>query len=203
MALWYRMIRYNIPPLWLVAPFVMLLLMIATGPLFFYRFWERHYAKVSVGLGVIVAAYYGFVMEHGVSLLERTLEEYLSFLALIASLFVVSGGILIRIERRGGPLTNALLLFVGALLSNFVGTTGASMLLIRPYMRINEGRLKAFHLVFFIFIVSNIGGALTPVGDPPLFLGFLKGGALFLGVAQNMVAVGYYCCRSSAHFHHS
>ncbi len=166
-------------PLWLVIPFVTLLIMIATGPLLFHRFWERHYPKVSVGLGFSVVCYYGFLMKHGLHVLEHTLEEYLSFIALIASLFVVSGGILIRIERKGTPLINTVILFFGAVISNLIGTTGASMLLIRPYMRINEGRLKAFHIVFFIFIVSNIGGALTPVGDPPLFLGFLKGVPFF------------------------
>jgi Na+/H+ antiporter NhaD/arsenite permease-like protein len=169
----------HLPPLWLLAPFITLLVMIATGPLLFHRFWEQHYPKVSVGLGVLVAGYYGIMMEQGLHVLEHTLEEYLSFIALISSLFVVSGGILIKIERRGSPLINALLLFFGAVISNLVGTTGASMLLIRPYMRINEGRLKAFHIVFFIFIVSNIGGSLTPVGDPPLFLGFLKGVPFF------------------------
>jgi Na+/H+ antiporter NhaD/arsenite permease-like protein len=172
-------IRNNLPPLWLVTPFIALLVMIATGPLLFHRFWERHYPKVAVGLGLVVAGYYGFMMDHGWHVLEHTLEEYLSFIALITSLFVVSGGILIKIERKGTPLINALLLFLGAIISNLVGTTGASMLLIRPYMRINKGRLKAFHIVFFIFIISNIGGALTPVGDPPLFLGFLKGVPFF------------------------
>lgn len=164
---------------WLIMPFIILLIMIATGPLLFHRFWERHYPKVSIGLGFSVACYYGFLMEHGLHVLEHTLEEYLSFIALISSLFVVSGGILIRIERRGTPLINASLLFFGAVIANLIGTTGASMLLIRPYMRINEGRLKAFHIVFFIFLVSNIGGALTPMGDPPLFLGFLKGVPFF------------------------
>ncbi len=169
----------HLPPLWLALPFVILLVMIATGPLFYHRFWERHYPKLSLGFGLVVAAYYAFLMEQGTSLLVRTLEEYLSFIALISSLFVVSGGILIRINRRGTPLTNSLLLLFGAAISNIIGTTGASMLLIRPFMRMNEGRLKAFHIVFFIFMVSNIGGALTPVGDPPLFLGFLKGVPFF------------------------
>lgn len=167
------------PPVWLVAPFVALLLMIATGPLFYHRFWERHYPKVAIGLGSFVSLYYAFMMEHGPRTLLHALEEYLSFIALITALFVVSGGILIRIERRGSPLINGLLLFFGAILSNLIGTTGASMLLIRPFMRMNEGRLRAFHIVFFIFIVSNIGGGLTPVGDPPLFLGFLKGVPFF------------------------
>jgi Na+/H+ antiporter NhaD/arsenite permease-like protein len=169
----------NHPPLWLMTPFVFLLMMIATGPLLYHRLWERHYPKVSVGFGSLVAYYYLFFIEDGVHILENTFEEYLSFIALISSLFVVSGGILITINRRGSPIINASLLFFGALIANVIGTTGASMLLIRPYMRINAGRLKAFHIVFFIFIVSNIGGALTPVGDPPLFLGFLKGVPFF------------------------
>ena len=170
---------HHLPPVWLVAPFILLLLMIATGPLLYAHFWEHHYSKVSIGLGGVVAAYYGFLMDQGAKILLHSLEEYLSFLALITALFVVSGGILIRIERRGSPFINGALLFTGALISNCIGTTGASMLLIRPYMRINEGRIKSFHIVFFIFIVSNIGGALTPIGDPPLFLGFLKGVPFF------------------------
>jgi Na+/H+ antiporter NhaD/arsenite permease-like protein len=167
------------PPLWLVAPFILLLLMIATGPLFYPRFWEHHYTKVSILLGAVVALYYGFVFDRGLSILWHTLEEYISFLALISALFVAAGGILIQIERRGSPLINGALLLFGAIFANLIGTTGASMLLIRPFIRINEGRIKAFHIVFFIFIVSNIGGGLTPVGDPPLFLGFLKGVPFF------------------------
>ncbi|MCF8215375.1 MAG: sodium:proton antiporter [Chlorobium sp.] len=174
----------HLPPVWLVVPFVLLLLMIATGPLFYHRFWEHHYPKVAVGLAAIVAGYYGFMMDHGWHVLEHTLEEYLSFIALISSLFVVSGGILIRIERRGKPLVNGLLLMFGAVLANLIGTTGASMLLIRPFMRMNAGRLKPFHVVFFIFIVSNIGGGLTPIGDPPLFLGFLKGVPFFWVISK-------------------
>ena len=168
-----------LPPVWLITPFLVLLLMIATGPLLYHRFWEYHYGIVACGLGLVVAGYYGLFMKNGTRVLEHTLEEYLSFIALISALFVVTGGILIKIERRGSPWINGLVLLFGALIANVIGTTGASMLLIRPYMRINEGRLKAFHIVFFIFIVSNIGGGLTPVGDPPLFLGFLKGVPFF------------------------
>ncbi|NTV99374.1 MAG: citrate transporter, partial [Chlorobiaceae bacterium] len=127
----------------------------------------------------LVAIYYGLMMDDGPKVLNHTLQEYLSFIALVSSLFIVSGGILIRIQRKGSPLVNGLLLFSGALLSNLVGTTGASMLLIRPYLRMNAGRIRPFHIVFFIFIISNIGGALTPIGDPPLFLGFLKGVPFF------------------------
>ncbi|MBN1928663.1 MAG: sodium:proton antiporter [Chlorobiaceae bacterium] len=174
----------SLPPVWVAAPFVLLLLMIATGPLFYPRFWEHNYKRVSIALGGAVALWYGFRMEHGTHLLLHTLEEYLSFISLISALFVVAGGILIRIGRRGSPLVNGALLFFGAILANVVGTTGASMLLIRPYLRINEGRLKAFHIVFFIFIVSNVGGGLTPIGDPPLFLGFLRGVPFFWVLAH-------------------
>jgi len=169
----------SLPPVWLATPFAVLLLMIATGPLFYPKFWEHHYQKVSIVLGAFVALWYGFAVEGGLHRLEHTFEEYVSFIALIASLFVVAGGILIKIERRATPTFNATLLLFGAVLANIVGTTGASMLLIRPYLRVNEGRLKPFHIVFFIFIVSNIGGALTPIGDPPLFLGFLRGVPFF------------------------
>jgi Na+/H+ antiporter NhaD/arsenite permease-like protein len=168
-----------LPPPWLVMPFLVLLLMIATGPLFYSRFWEHHYKKVSIALGTSVSLWYAFGMEYGPYRLEHALEEYLSFIALLSSLFIVAGGILIRIGRRGSPLVNGSLLLFGAVLANVIGTTGASMLLIRPYLRINEGRLKPFHIVFFIFIVSNIGGAMTPIGDPPLFLGFLRGVPFF------------------------
>ena len=106
-------------------------------------------------------------------------EEYISFIALLASLFVASGTILIKTDFAGTPKANAALLFVGAVIANLIGTTGASMLLIRPYMRLNKGRLKAYHIIFFIFTVSNVGGALTPIGDPPLFLGFLRGVPFF------------------------
>ncbi|MBN1929766.1 MAG: sodium:proton antiporter [Chlorobiaceae bacterium] len=174
----------ELPPLWLVAPFVILLLMIATGPLFYHRFWERHYPKVAIALALAVAVWYGLFIGHGTHALSHALQEYISFIALVGSLFVVSGGILISIDRPGSPVTNLMILTFGEIISNFIGTTGASMLLIRPYLRINEGRLKPFHIVFFIFIVSNIGGALTPIGDPPLFLGFLKGVPFFWVISK-------------------
>lgn len=169
----------SLPPIWLVVPFIILLFMIATGPLFYPHMWEHHYPKIAMTLGALVAVYYGFLMDHGVLSLLHTLEEYIAFIALLTALFVASGGILIKFNAAGKPWVNGLILLGGAILSNFIGTTGASMLLIRPFMRMNEGRLKPFHVVFFIFIVSNIGGGLTPIGDPPLFLGFLKGVPFF------------------------
>jgi len=169
----------SLPPVWLVAPFIILLAMIATGPLFYPHLWEHHYPKFAMSLGTIVAVYYAFMVDHGVYSLLHTLEEYISFIALLTALFVASGGILVKFHAAGKPWVNAAILFGGAILSNFIGTTGASMLLIRPFMRLNEGRLKPYHVIFFIFVVSNIGGGLTPIGDPPLFLGFLKGVPFF------------------------
>ncbi len=171
------------PPLFLVLPFVALLLMIATGPLFYPHHWHHHYPKYAVGLGLAVIAYYLAVLHTGTPLMHAAVE-YLSFIALLASLFVASGCILIKTDYAGTPRVNATLLFIGAVISNFIGTTGASMLLIRPYMRINAGRIKAYHIIFFIFCVSNVGGALTPIGDPPLFLGFLRGVPFFWTVAH-------------------
>ncbi|MGB7843497.1 MAG: sodium:proton antiporter, partial [Salinimicrobium sp.] len=112
---------------------------------------------------------------HNTTSLMHTLAEYLSFIALLASLFVASGGILIKIDKKATPMLNAMILLFGAVIANVIGTTGASMLLIRPFMKINKNRIKPYHIIFFIFIVSNVGGALTPIGDPPLFLGFLRG----------------------------
>jgi len=168
-----------LPPTWLVIPFALLLVMIATGPLFYPHFWEHQYPKVAMALGAVVAVYYVLWIDHGTTSLLHTMEEYISFIALLTALFVASGGILIKVDRKGTPWLNGLMLFVGAIISNLIGTTGASMLLIRPFMRVNEGRLKPFHVIFFIFMVSNIGGGLTPIGDPPLFLGFLKGVPFF------------------------
>lgn len=166
------------PPPFLVIPFAVLLLMIATGPLFYPHHWHRHYPKYAVGLGLLVMAYYLLVL-HASTPLVHAAEEYLAFIALLASLYIASGGILIKTDFAGTPRANSIMLFVGAVISNVIGTTGASMLLIRPFMRLNQGRLKAYHIIFFIFTVSNVGGALTPIGDPPLFLGFLRGVPFF------------------------
>jgi Na+/H+ antiporter NhaD/arsenite permease-like protein len=162
----------------MVIPFIVLLLMIATGPLFYKHFWERHYPKVSIVLGVVVVVYYLAVLNDRHSLLH-TFAEYISFIALLSSLFVASGGILIKVDKESTPMLNVLFLLFGAIISNVIGTTGASMLLIRPFIKMNRERLKPYHIIFFIFIVSNVGGALTPIGDPPLFLGFLSGVPFF------------------------
>lgn len=174
-------------PGWLVIPFVTLLLMIATGPLFYEHFWHHNYPKIAVGLAVIVVLYYLFVL-HNVHNPVHALAEYVQFIALLASLFIASGGILIEVDKKSTPLANVLLLIVGALISNLIGTTGASMLLIRPFIRLNKDNIQPYHIIFFIFMVSNVGGSLTPIGDPPLFLGFLKGVPFFWTLEHNWPA---------------
>ncbi len=170
--------EHQLPSPFMIIPFVGLLLMIATGPLFYHHFWERHYPKIAIGLGIITASYYLFVL-NDVHSLNHTFAEYLSFIALLSSLYVASGGILIKVDRKATPAVNAAILLFGAVIANVIGTTGASMLLIRPFIKLNKDRIKPYHIVFFIFLVSNIGGALTPIGDPPLFLGFLRGVSFF------------------------
>jgi Na+/H+ antiporter NhaD/arsenite permease-like protein len=166
------------PHVLMVTPFVALLLAIALMPFVHKRHWENHYPKVSVALGLIVVVYYLFVLKNGQRMLTTAIE-YMGFIALIGSLFVIAGGIHITMTGKATPATNTGLLALGAILANLIGTTGASMLLIRPFLRINKYRVSAYHVAFFIFIVSNIGGALTPIGDPPLFLGYLKGVPFF------------------------
>lgn len=161
------------PSLFSIIPFILLLLSIAIVPFINRQWWTKYYPYVSVGYGLIILIYYLVLNKSSVIL--HTLEDYIMFISLLTSLFVVSGGILIEIKGLSTPLRNVSLLAIGAVLSNIIGTTGASVLLIRPYIKVNKIRITAFHIVFFIFIVSNAGGALTPIGDPPLFLGYLKG----------------------------
>ena len=164
----------ELPSGWMVIPFIVLLGMIATGPLFYQHFWEKYYPLIAASLGIIVVLYYIIILQNFHSLLHTT-AEYISFIALLSSLFVASGGILIKIDKKSTPMLNVAMLFIGSVLANIIGTTGASMVLIRPFLRVNKGRVKPYQIIFFIFLVSNIGGALTPIGDPPLFMGFLKG----------------------------
>ena len=163
-----------IQDLLIILPFILLLLSIAVLPITFSEFWEKRYPVISFGLAVIVILYY-LIFEGNAGKILHSLDEYISFISLLFSLYIVSGGIFIKIRGKSTPLRNSILLFIGAIISNFFGTTGASMLLIRPYIETNKYRLKPYQIIFFIFIVSNIGGSLTPVGDPPLLLGYLKG----------------------------
>lgn len=160
-------------PIWML-PFVIVLLSIALFPLFAQHWWEHNYPYVAGVLFVVGFLYYQFV-RHDLHPWLHEMREYVSFIALLFALFVISGGIAINVSRKATPAANVLLLLIGAIIANLFGTTGAAMLLIRPYIRINRAHIKPYHIVFFIFIIANAGGCLTPIGDPPLFLGYLKG----------------------------
>jgi Na+/H+ antiporter NhaD/arsenite permease-like protein len=168
--------------LWVI-PFAGLLLCIATGPLLFHHVWEHHYGKISAfwAAMVIIPLYLSFdasAATKGIAF--AMLLEYVPFIILLFALYTVAGGIFVRGNIHGSPLTNTAILAIGTVLASFVGTTGASMVLIRPIIRANDNRAHNVHVVvFFIFLVSNVGGALTPLGDPPLFVGFLKGISFF------------------------
>lgn len=166
------------PSPWMMIPFGAMLLSIALMPFINLHWWEKNYPKVALVLGLFTAGYYFFVLGERHRLFDVA-HEYVSFIALIGSLFIVAGGVHIRVRGEATPLRNTVFLGIGAVISNFIGTTGASMLMIRPWIRMNKYRVTAFHVVFFIFVVSNAGGALTPIGDPPLFLGYLKGVPFF------------------------
>jgi Na+/H+ antiporter NhaD/arsenite permease-like protein len=174
------------PAGWSVIPFILLLLMIATGPLFYEHFWHKNYPKIAVTLAIIVVAYYLFAL-HNSHQPIHALAEYVQFISLLTGLFFASGAIMINVDKKATPMANVIILLIGAVIANVIGTTGASMLLIRPFIRLNKGRIKAYHIVFFIFIVSNVGGSLTPIGDPPLFLGFLKGIPFFWTLTHNFL----------------
>jgi Na+/H+ antiporter NhaD/arsenite permease-like protein len=160
-------------------PFVGLLLTIAIGPQLFPRVWLRHYGKIAYAWTTLTVA--PLAALHGVpvaaaALVHAMLADYLSFIALLFTLYVVAGGILVTGNLRGTPWVNTAILVVGIALASIVGTTGAAMILIRPLLRANAARLVNAHVVvFFIFLVANIGGALSPIGNPPLFVGFLHG----------------------------
>jgi len=157
--------------------FILLLLSIAILPLVNAEWWGKHYGLVSIVLAFPAAV---LVISKDSKLLLNVITEYISFIILLGSLFVISGGIVIKMAARGTPKLNTLFLFVGAIFASIIGTTGASMVLIRPLIRANRWRKHKYHIfIFLIFLVSNIGGLLTPLGDPPLFLGFLRGVPFF------------------------
>jgi len=184
-------------------PFALLLLAMAATPIIAPQWWLRHYAKIALGLGAVTTLYYLFGLKD-VKVIGDALHEYVSFIALVGSLFIVSGGIHIEVKGGATPLVNTVFLMVGAVLANILGTTGAAMLLIRPWIRLNQHRITAHHIVFFIFIVANAGGCMTPIGDPPLFRfsrrhPVLVGGATLLAdvadgrgpVARHFLCDGY------------
>lgn len=173
--------------LWAV-PFAGILLSIALLPLVAPFFWHHHYGKVAAGWALAFLLPFALVYGPGAAggvLVHAAVAEYIPFVILLTALFTVAGGIFIRGNLHGSPGLNTGILAVGAVLASFMGTTGASMLLIRPLIRANDNRKHTAHVVvFFIFIVSNAGGSLTPLGDPPLFLGFLKGVHFFWTVSH-------------------
>jgi Na+/H+ antiporter NhaD/arsenite permease-like protein len=154
-------------------PFVVLLLAIALGPLIAQHHWERHYHKLCVALAGIVCFYYLLALKQPVRVVHAGME-YATFMIVVGAFFVVAGGIHLRPRAPSSPFRNTLFLLAGAVLGNLIGTIAASLLLIRPWIAMNRGRIAPMHIVFFIFVVSNVSGALLPVG-PPLLLGFLNG----------------------------
>ena len=184
-------------PLWSVLPFAGILLSIALIPLFAPLFWEHHFPKVSAFWALVLAVPFLFFFK-GVAVYEIAhifIIDYIPFIILLWALFTVSGGIYVRGSLKGTPAVNTIILLIGTVLASIIGTTGASMLLIRPILRSNSWRIQKVHtIIFFIFLVSNIGGALTPLGDPPLFLGFLHGVPFFwtLNILPHMAFASFF-----------
>ncbi len=172
----------EVMPLWSCIPFACMLLSIALFPLLAPEFWHHHFAKVSAFWAATLAVPFLIALK-GVALYEILhilIADYVPFIILLWSLYTVSGGILLRGSLRGTPIVNVIILLIGTILASWMGTTGAAMLLIRPFLRANNYRKnRTFMVVFFIFLVANVGGSLTPLGDPPLFLGFLHGVSFF------------------------
>ena len=164
-------------------PFAGLLLTIATGPLLFPKLWHHHYGKIAAAwaIGTLVPLAFAYGAGAAVAaFVHAMLAEYLSFIVLLFALYTVAGGILVTGDLRGTPLGNTAMMATGTAMASFVGTTGAAMILIRPLLRANAARAHRAHVVvFFIILVANVGGALTPLGDPPLFVGFLRGVEFF------------------------
>jgi Na+/H+ antiporter NhaD/arsenite permease-like protein len=181
-------------PVWSAIPFAGILLSIALFPLLAPAFWHEHYPKVAAAWAAAFVV--PFVLAYGDTALHElahvAVVDYVPFIILLATLFTIGGGVYLRGTLRGSPGVNVTLLAAGTVLASWVGTTGASMILVRPLLRANrERRYRAHTVVFFIFLVANIGGALTPLGDPPLFLGFLHGVPFFwtLGLVDELALV--------------
>ncbi len=194
----------EILPLYSCIPFACMLLSIALLPLIAGTFWHHHFGKISAFWAACLAVPFLWVFKGAAvhEILHIILADYVPFIILLWALFTVSGGILLKGTLTGTPLINTGMILLGAVLASWMGTTGAAMLLIRPFLRANRHRKnKTFMVVFFIFLVANIGGALTPLGDPPLFLGFLHGVTFFwtmkilphMAVAGAVLLLTYFC----------
>lgn len=179
-------------PLWSCIPFACMLLSIALLPLFAPKFWHHNFGKVSGACAAALAipfliAFKGVAVHE---ILHIILADYVPFIILLWALFTISGGIVLKGTLRGTPKVNTIIILIGTVLASWMGTTGAAMLLIRPFLKANSYRKnRTFMIVFFIFLVANIGGSLTPLGDPPLFLGFLHGVSFFwtMKIAPHML----------------
>ena len=181
-------------PLWSCIPFAGILLSIALLPLLMPDFWHHHFGKISAFWAAALGIPFLIIFKGDAlyEILHIILADYVPFIILLWSLYTVSGGILLRGTLRGTPVVNLIMLIIGTLLASWMGTTGAAMLLIRPFLRANNYRKnRTFMVVFFIFLVANIGGSLTPLGDPPLFLGFLHGVSFFwtFNIMPHMLSV--------------
>ncbi|MGC9163788.1 MAG: sodium:proton antiporter [Thiomonas sp.] len=191
--------------LWWGLPFAAMLLSIALMPLFAGPLWHHHQGKIAVLWTALFLA--PFAHRFGLrdtldTVLHTLLLEYLPFVILLTALYTVSGGIAVRGNLHGSPAQNTLLLAIGAALASVMGTTGAAMLMVRPVIRANDARRHNAHvLVFFIFLVANAGGALTPLGDPPLFLGFLKGVDFFWTLRHMLAPTALLCALLLALFY--
>ena len=191
-------VHHDPPPVWTVSFFVVMLLSIAVLPLTpLEHWWHKNHNKLLVGLALAVyPMIHVTVIDPNLEQVHHTILEYVQFIILLGTLFYVSGGILLTGDLKATPGTNLKFLAFGTIIASVVGTTGASMLLIRPVLRTNHERKYKVHVVvFFIFLVSNIGGSLLPIGDPPLFLGYLRGVPFLwtVGLWKEMALVGGCC----------
>jgi len=182
--------------LWWILPFMGILLSIAVMPLLVPHFWHHNYGKVSLfwsTLFLVMFTIFKGINMSSFYLAEVYLGEFIPFIVLLLALFTVGGGIRLKGELVGTPVLNTLLILIGTVLASWMGTTGAAMVMIRPLIRANKWRKYQKHtIIFFIFLVANIGGSLTPLGDPPLFLGFLKG-VSFFWTAEYMLLPMLFC----------
>lgn len=197
-------------PLYSCIPFACMLLSIALLPLIAGNFWHHHFGKISAFWAASLAIPFVFIYK-GIAvyeILHIILADYVPFIILLWALFTVSGGILLKGTLRGTPIVNTCILLIGTILASWMGTTGAAMLMIRPFLRANDYRKnRTFMVVFFIFLVANIGGALTPLGDPPLFLGFLHGVSFFWTIKimphmllTSIILLSVYFCLDTYHY---
>ncbi|MGA7782460.1 MAG: sodium:proton antiporter [Paraburkholderia sp.] len=190
---------------WWGVPFAGVLLSIAIFPLIAPAFWHHHFGKIAAGWAILFLAPFGAVFGAGTAFgafVHAMLEEYVPFIVLLTTLYTVAGGICVRGNLHGSPRLNTAILALGTVLASIMGTTGAAMLLIRPLLRANDNRKHVVHVVvFFIFLVANAGGSLSPLGDPPLFLGFLNGVNFFWTTTHLALPMLFICAVLLATFY--